>query len=133
MNPLSSSKYQSMPVGVNDLQLRSGKIVNLENQKQPMVIIDEKGEEVTLDHSKKYDTIQPILIPSEPFPSSSNQPPYPKRLVVEKKDPIPETSMISELRNLFIKVPLLQAIKEIPICTKIIREICLKKPRRRKL
>ena len=50
---------------------------------------------------------------------------------MEKKDPIHESSLASELKNLFIKVPLLQAIKEIPICTKIIRNLCLKKPGRR--
>lgn len=42
MNPLSSSKYQSIPVGVNDLQLRSRKTVTSEDQKQPMVIMNEK-------------------------------------------------------------------------------------------
>lgn len=37
VNPLSSSRYHSMPVGVNNLQLRSRKIVTSENQKKPMV------------------------------------------------------------------------------------------------
>jgi len=100
-----------MPVGVNDLQLRSGKVVTSENQKQPMVIIDEKGEEETPDHSEKDDTIQAIPVHFEPLSSSSNRPPYPKRLVVEKKDPIPKSSLASKLRNLFIRVPLLQSIK----------------------
>ena len=52
---------------------------------------------------------------------------------MENKDPIPESSLASDLRNLFIKVPLLEAIKEIPIYTKIIRELCLKKPGRGRL
>lgn len=52
---------------------------------------------------------------------------------MEKKDPIPESSLASMLRNLFIRVALLQAIKEIPIYTKIIMELCLKKPGRRRL
>jgi len=52
---------------------------------------------------------------------------------MEKSEPISETSLASEHRNLFIKIPLLQAIKEIPICTKIIMELCLKKPRRKRL
>lgn len=76
-----------------------------------MLIINEKGEEETLDHSEKYDTIHPIPVPFEPFPSSSNRPPYPERLVVEKKDPILESSLASELMNIFIRVPLLHAIK----------------------
>lgn len=52
---------------------------------------------------------------------------------MERGEPISETSLASELQNLFIKIPLLQAIKEIPIFTNIIREICLKKPRRKRL
>lgn len=43
---------------------------------------------------------------------------------MEKSDP--ESTLASELRNLCIKVPLLQAIREILICSKIIRELCLK-------
>lgn len=98
-----------------------------------MVIIDEKGEEETPSHSEKYLTIQPILVPSEPLPSSSNWPPYLERLFVETNDPIPESSLASKFRNLSIKVHLLQAIKEVPIFTKIIRELCLKKSGRRRL
>eukprot|EP00253_Pinus_taeda_P008331 PITA_08331 len=52
---------------------------------------------------------------------------------MEGSEPISETSLASELRNLFIKILLLQAIKEIPICTKIIKELCLKKPGRKRL
>jgi hypothetical protein len=37
-----------------------------------------------------------------------------------------------ELRNVCIKIPLLQAIKDIPIYAKIIRDICIKKPGRTK-
>ena len=48
-------------------------------------------------------------------------------------EPTSETSLESEIHNIFIKIPLLQAIKEIPICTNIIMEICLKKPRRKRL
>ena len=79
-----------------------------------MVIINEKGEEETPNHSEKYDNIQPIPIHFEPFSSSSNQPSNPERLVVERKGPIPESRLNSELRNLLIRVPLLQPIKETP-------------------
>jgi hypothetical protein len=37
-----------------------------------------------------------------------------------------------ELRNVCIKIPLLKAIKDIPIYAKIIRYIFIKKPRRKK-
>ena len=52
---------------------------------------------------------------------------------MERSEPISKTILASELRNIFIKMPFLQAIKEIPICTKIIKEICLKKLGRKRL
>ena len=63
-------EYQSIPVGVHDIQLRSERTVTSENQKQPTVIIEEKGEEETLNHSPKVVTKHPL--PSESLPSSSN-------------------------------------------------------------
>jgi hypothetical protein len=38
----------------------------------------------------------------------------------------------AELRNICVKIPLLQAIKDIPIYSKIIRDLCIKNPRRKK-
>ena len=76
--------YQSIPVGVHDIQLRSGRTVTSENEKQPIVIVEEKGEEETLNHSSKDVTKQPL--PYESFPSSSNQPPFPERLVMERSE-----------------------------------------------
>ena len=52
---------------------------------------------------------------------------------MERSEPISKTSLASELRNLFIKITLRQDIKEIPICTKIIKELCLKKLGRKRL
>ena len=52
-NPPLPFKYQSIPVGVHDIQLRSGRTIMPEKQKQPMVIVEEKGEEETLNHSPK--------------------------------------------------------------------------------
>eukprot|EP00253_Pinus_taeda_P028431 PITA_28431 len=99
--------------------------------KQPRVIIEGKEEEETLNHYAKDITNQPL--PSESLPSSSNQPPFPDRRVMERSKPISETILASKLRNLFIKIPLLHAIKETPICTEIIKELCLKKLRRKRL
>ena len=63
-------EYQFIPVGVRDIQLRSGRTVTSKNQKQTRVIVKEKGEEETLNHSLKIVTKQPL--PSESLPSSSN-------------------------------------------------------------
>jgi hypothetical protein len=49
--------------------------------------------------------------------------------LVKEKLPIslPEFDVLDELRNVCVKIPLLQAIKDIPIYTKEIRELCSKK------
>ena len=49
-------KYQYIPVGVHDIQLRLGSTVTSENQKQPRVIVEEKGEEETPNHSSNVAT-----------------------------------------------------------------------------
>ena len=59
-------------------------------------------------------------------------PPYPERLALEKLVVPPEYSIETELKNLCVKIPLLQAIRDIRIYAKIIRELCLKKVGRKK-
>ena len=43
----------------------------------------------------------------------------------------PNFDLLGELKNLCIKIPLLQAIQDIPIYAKTIKELCIKKPKRR--
>ena len=43
----------------------------------------------------------------------------------------PEFDIINELINICVKIPLLQAIKDIPIYSKVIKELCIKKPGRK--
>jgi len=38
----------------------------------------------------------------------------------------------TELRNICVKIPLLQDIKDIPIYAKIVRDICIKSPGRKR-
>ena len=68
-------------------------------------------------------------------PSSSTTPPFPERLQidkgVEKQIWLPNYSFLDELKNVCIKIPLLQAIKEIPILAKTIKELSLKRPGRK--
>jgi hypothetical protein len=51
---------------------------------------------------------------------------------VKKPDPPLHINIEDELQNVCIKIPLLQDIKDIPIYAKIIRDICIKKPGRKK-
>jgi hypothetical protein len=51
---------------------------------------------------------------------------------VKKPDPPLHRDIEDELQNVCIKIPLLQDIKDIPIYAKIIRDLCIKKPGRKK-
>jgi hypothetical protein len=51
---------------------------------------------------------------------------------VKKPNPPLHRDIEDELQNVCIKIPLLQAIKDIPMYTKIIRDLCIKKPGRKK-
>ena len=67
--------------------------------------------------------------------SQDNQdsiPPFPERLSFQKPESPSEHDFLDELKNLCIKIPLLQAIKNIPIYAKTIKDLCLKKARRKK-
>ena len=59
-------------------------------------------------------------------------PPYPERLALERSVVPFENSIETKLKNLCVKIPLLQAIRDIPIYAKIVRKLFLKKVGRKK-
>ena len=67
--------------------------------------------------------------------TSTTTPPFPEILQidkgVEKQIIMPNYDFLDELRNVSIKIPLLQAIKEIPILAKTIKELSMKNPGRK--
>ena len=65
-------------------------------------------------------------------PATTSSPPFPKRLIIPRPIQYPDFEILGELQNLYIKIPLLQAIQDIPIYAKTIKELCIKKPRRTK-
>ena len=42
-----------------------------------------------------------------------------------------EFDLLGELQNLFVKIPLLQAMRDVPIYLKTLREYCTKKPKKK--
>jgi hypothetical protein len=53
-------------------------------------------------------------------------PPYPERLLIKKTEEPLEHNLETKLRNICVNIPLLQAIKDIPIYDKIVRDLCIK-------
>ena len=43
----------------------------------------------------------------------------------------PDFDLLGELTNICVKIPLLQAIQDIPIYAKTIKELCIKKPKKK--
>ena len=62
----------------------------------------------------------------------SGAPPFLERLTLEKPIVPPKFDIEGEFRNLCVKIPLLQAIRDIPILAKTIRDLCIKKPGRKR-
>ena len=48
--------------------------------------------------------------------------------MIEKPVVHPKYDILNELKNICVKIPLLQAIKDIPIYSKVIKELCIKLP-----
>ena len=54
-------------------------------------------------------------------------PPYPNRMVIEKLTTRLEFDILNELKNICLKIPLVKAIKYIPIYSKVVKELRIKK------
>ena len=111
------------------MHLRSGRIVQTENE--PTIIEEEENSD-PVEAPKKIDNPNPVVTINKEYSSEIEKtPPYPKRLAIAKTKPQLEFNLIGELKKLYVKIPLLQVIQDIPIYTKAIRDVCVKKPGRK--
>jgi hypothetical protein len=58
---------------------------------------------------------QEVGLPQNEPSQITKVPPYSDRLIIEKPTTRPEFDILNELKNICVKIPLLQAIKDIPI------------------
>ena len=100
------------------------------------VIIHEENEEEEDSNEPMNDVILEdvniLKIPVHTHPlqdpiQEQRVPLFLERLVIEKLVVHPEYAILNELKNICIKIPLLQAIKDISIYSKVIKEICIKR------
>ena len=78
----------------------------------------------------KYVVIPKIPLHTHPHQEVAQEeriPPYLEHLAIEKRVIHPEYDIINELKNICIKIPLLEAIKDIPIYSKVIKELYIKR------
>eukprot|EP00253_Pinus_taeda_P003708 PITA_03708 len=124
-----------MIVPLNDVQLRSGRVlerpsVDVQEQdtsKEDSLKVNKGSKEASLQNSniqKEKEKLTPTT-PIVEQPASSSTPPFPERLQsdkgVEKQILLPNYDFLNELKNVGIKIPLLQDIREIPILAKTIK------------
>jgi hypothetical protein len=118
-------------VGCNELRLRSGHIISPEQNDVPQEQGNEKQLAITpstmviIEEIKKgRNTVESKDSNKDSIPS----PLFPKRLMIVKPTIYLDFDIVGELRNLYIKIPLLQALQDIPIYAKTIKELCGRKP-----
>ena len=119
------TSYPTLPL--QNINLRSGRVLHKDSP------ITDEQEENTENENEMTNQIKP----NDDTKNKQMQPlhpPFPDRLV-QIKPPlsIPQFDVLDELKNVYIKIPLLQAIKDIPIYTKAIKDMCLKKPARKRI
>ena len=101
------------------------------------VVITEENEEEEEEPTNEpmstailEEDVVPKIVTHPPLQKESTQiektAPFPERLAIAKPATYPEYDIVNELKKLCIKIPLLQAIKYIPIYGKVIKDLCIK-------
>jgi hypothetical protein len=118
--------YSISSLDCNDIHLRSRKTLTKD---QPHISIEYLNEEVPNEESEQKQSQEPSK--AQNSHPELQDPPYPERLNQEKPFTQPEFDFLGELKNVCVKIPLFQAIKDVPIYSKVVRELCLRKPGRK--
>ena len=118
--------YSISIVDCHYIQLRFGR--NIHKTTSP-IIIEEEDEETpeTLPvHSEETlvrseDNSPPIPPKRSPQAEKNQLPPYPECLIIDNLMPQSEFDLLGELWNVCVKILLFQAIKDIPIYSKVVK------------
>jgi len=89
----------------NDLELRSGRIIETEGEKTSHV-----ENQLPREHLTQEEDVNKQQAHNQETTSS---PPFPKQLVISRPIKFPDFDILEELQNLYIKIPFLQAIQDI--------------------
>jgi len=68
-----------------------------------------------------------IVKPSSNGTAETVEPPFPERLAITRTPEPPAFNLLGELQNLYVKIPLLQLLRDVPIYARTVRDICIKK------
>jgi hypothetical protein len=121
---LNLPSYSISTADLYEMNIRSGRTIDAQPPPVTIEQLDSEGKESEpiSKEPKQTDRNQASPVKQHQF-----EPPYPERLTLSKSSPQAEFDLLGELENLFVKIPLLQAMKDVPIYAKNLREYCLKK------
>jgi len=121
----------------NDIHLRFGRIVepiiddinssNSKKEEEEIKTSNKIAESPKPSSNKTAKTIKP----SSTTTAETAEPPFPERLAITRTPEPPAFNLLGELQNLYVKIPLLQALRDVPIYARTIRDICIKNPGRK--
>ena len=106
------------------MRLRSGRTILPINATTPPQSQVETSTEPSLTNITEIGKDKEKIDQQRPEELRVTLPPFPERLNLPRPIITPDFDILAELRNLCIKIPLLQAIQDIPIYAKAIKELC---------
>eukprot|EP00253_Pinus_taeda_P017670 PITA_17670 len=106
----------------NDLQLRSRRIIQTKGNKTVQI-----EDQLPREHLSQEEDVNRQQTHNQ---ATTSSPPFLERLVIPRPIKQPNFDILGELQNLYIKIPFLQAIQDIPIYAETIKELCIKRTRR---
>eukprot|EP00253_Pinus_taeda_P026771 PITA_26771 len=109
----------------NDIHLCSGRIV------EPIIDDITSSEKEETRKEKSSNNNAEIVESSSNKTSQTTEPPLPERLALTKTFEPPAFNLLGELHNLYVKIPLLQALRDVPIYARTVRDIFIKNPGRK--
>eukprot|EP00253_Pinus_taeda_P007077 PITA_07077 len=126
------------PMQCNDIHLRFGRVFEPIIDDITSSDSDKEEAEQSKSSNKDVDTVNPpsnkiaetVKPPSNGI-AETTKPSFPERLALTKTPKPPAFNLLGELQNLYVKIPLLQALRDVPIYARTVRDICIKKPGRK--
>ena len=125
-----AQQYPTYTLSVVDIHLRSG--ITLSVPKPPL--ITEISDTPIASKPPVAKAVDPTNVTISTKAQPKVEPPFPKKLIQKKPIQMEEQpiNIFYQLKNMHVQITLFQAIKDVPIYVKAIREVFLKKPRRKK-
>ena len=118
--------YSISSMNYNDIHLRSRKTLTKEKHRISIEYLNEDVQNEELE-PKKYQ--EPSK--DKDFHLELQNPPYQEMLHLQKPFTHPKFDFLGELKNVCVKIPLFQDIKDMLIYSKEVQEIFLRKPGRK--